>query len=69
MRQLFDSSLEQKQLIDKRKSRHFRGWEGLGAEYTNGRPDQREQVDLWTEHAALDAAVEPKYLRLLGPNQ
>jgi isopenicillin N synthase-like dioxygenase len=68
-RQLFALSPEEKKLIDKRKSRHFRGWEAVGSEYTNNRPDIREQVDLWTEHAALDANVKPKYLRLLGPNQ
>lgn len=66
---LFALPQEQKDLIDKRRSRHFRGWEGVGAEYTNGRPDQREQVDLWTEHPALAVDVEPTYLRLLGPNQ
>ena len=41
---------EQKRLIDKRQSRHFRGWEPVGAEYTNNRPDMREQIDLWSEH-------------------
>jgi isopenicillin N synthase-like dioxygenase len=69
MRRLFSLPLHQKKLIDKHKSRHFRGWECEGSEKTNGRPDYREQVDLWTEHPARDANVEPKYLRLLGPNQ
>jgi isopenicillin N synthase-like dioxygenase len=68
-RGLFDLPLEQKQLIDKKNSRHFRGWEGVGAEYTNNRPDIREQVDLWTEHPPRAANVAPVYLRLLGPNQ
>jgi isopenicillin N synthase-like dioxygenase len=68
-KQLFDLPLEQKLLIDKRNSRHFRGWEPVGAEQTNNRPDIREQIDLWTEHPARDLEVSPRYLRLLGPNQ
>ena len=31
--------LAEKLLIGKRRSRHFRGWEPEGAEYTNNRPD------------------------------
>jgi isopenicillin N synthase-like dioxygenase len=69
MRQLFDLNPNQKMLIDKRQSPHFRGWEGEGAEYTNNRPDIREQVDLWSEHPARSGAVDEPYLRLLGPNQ
>jgi isopenicillin N synthase-like dioxygenase len=60
---------EQKALIDKTHSRHFRGWEAVGAESTNNRPDIREQIDIWTERTALAPDVEPNYLRLLGPNQ
>jgi isopenicillin N synthase-like dioxygenase len=66
---LFDLPIETKLLIDKRTSRHFRGWEPEGAEYTNNRPDIREQVDLWTGHEARALDVTPTYLRLLGPNQ
>jgi len=68
-RRLFDLPLEQKLLIDKRNSPHFRGWEAVGAEYTNNRPDIREQVDLWTEHSVRPLDITPAYLRLLGPNQ
>jgi isopenicillin N synthase-like dioxygenase len=68
-KRLFDLPPEQKRLIDKRNSRHFRGWEPVGAEYTNNRPDIREQIDLWTEHPARAPDVTPVYLRLLGPNQ
>ena len=67
--QLFALPEAQKRLIDKRNSRHFRGWEPVGAEHTNNRPDIREQVDLWSEHPARRPDVEPAYLRLLGPNQ
>jgi len=66
---LFSLPTEQKVLIDKRLSPHFRGWEAEGAEYTNNQPDIREQVDLWSEHPARNPQVEPAYLRLLGPNQ
>ncbi|MDH3236031.1 MAG: isopenicillin N synthase family oxygenase [Alphaproteobacteria bacterium] len=65
----FNLPIEQKLLIDKRRSRHFRGWEPEGAEYTNNQPDIREQIDLWTEHPARAPDVTPHYYRLLGPNQ
>lgn len=58
-----------KALVDKRNSPHFRGWERVGAELTNGRVDHREQLDLSTEHSAHTGVVEPTYLRLDGPNQ
>ena len=60
---------EEKLLIDKRESRHFRGWEAVGTEFTNNRPDIREQIDIWSELPALEADIEPEFLRLLGPNQ
>ncbi len=66
---LFALPEEQKATIDKHQSRHFRGWERVGSEFTNNRPDLREQVDFWSERAARDPSVEPHYLRLLGPNQ
>jgi isopenicillin N synthase-like dioxygenase len=58
-----------KALIDKRQSRHFRGWEPVGTEFTNNRPDIRQQIDLWSEWPAAAPDAEPAYLRLLGPNQ
>ena len=58
-----------KRSIDKRNSRHFRGWEPVGSEYTNNQPDMREQIDLWTDHPARAPDAMPRYLRLLGPNQ
>jgi isopenicillin N synthase-like dioxygenase len=60
---------ETKARIDKAKSRHFRGWERVGAELTNNHTDYREQLDLSTENPAYPADVEPVYLRLDGPNQ
>ncbi len=58
-----------KATIDKRNSRHFRGWERVGAELTDNRVDYREQFDASSEHPPLGAGVEPAYLRLYGPNQ
>ena len=69
MQRLFALSVEEKALIDKRRSRHFRGWERVGAEHTNNRLDIREQVDTWSETEARLPDAEPTYLRLLGPNQ
>ena len=69
MERLFALPEAQKRLMDKHRSRHFRGWETVGAERTNNRPDIREQVDLWSEHPPRTPNVEPHYLRLLGPNQ
>lgn len=69
MERFFALEPEQKALIDKANSRHFRGWEPVGTEFTNSRPDIREQIDIWTEWPALPPTVEPPYRRLLGPNQ
>jgi len=58
-----------KEQIDKRRSRHFRGWERVGSELTDNKVDHREQLDVSSEHAPYAADVEPAYLRLDGPNQ
>ena len=68
-RTFFAMPVDAKLCIDKRVSPHFRGWEPEGAEYTNARPDIREQIDLWTEHEPRSATAQPPYLRLLGHNQ
>ena len=60
---------EVKATIDKRGSRHFRGWERVGAELTDNRVDHREQLDVATEYEARAADVLPPHLRLDGPNQ
>ena len=66
----FELPINQKLLIDKRQSPYFRGWEGEGSEYTNNRPDIREQIDLWSEHPPEEVTdKQPFYLNLLGPNQ
>lgn len=69
MQVFFSLPDDQKRLIDKTESPHFRGWESVGTEFTNSRPDIREQIDIWTERPALADDVDPPYLRLLGPNQ
>jgi isopenicillin N synthase-like dioxygenase len=58
-----------KATIDKRRSPHFRGWERVGAELTDNRPDHREQLDVSTEHPPYGLDAEPPFLRLDGPNQ
>lgn len=68
-KQLFDLPLEQKQLIDKKNSPHFMGWEAVGSELTNNQTDYREQVDIWNEYAPKEKDVKPRYYRLHGPNQ
>lgn len=55
--------------IDKRNSPQFRGWERVGAELTDNRPDHREQLDVSTENPLYANDVEPPYLHLDGPNQ
>jgi len=69
LRSFFALPEEQKAGIDKRRSRHFRGWERVGAELTNNRPDHREQLDVSAENPVYPPDVEPPYLRLDGPNQ
>ena len=59
---------EVKGQIDKARSPHFRGWEQIGTERTDGHVDHREQVDLLTEHAPRERDTLPAYLRLDGPN-
>jgi len=69
MRAFFALSEQEKSLIDKQRSPHFRGWERVGAELTANRVDYREQLDLSTENPPYPAEVKPAYLRLDGPNQ
>jgi isopenicillin N synthase-like dioxygenase len=70
--EFFQGPVAVKEKINKKKSRHFRGWEPVGAEATNNRPDVREQVDIWSEHELPNPDTlthGPKYNRLLGRNQ
>ena len=67
VREFFQLPEPVKLQIEKRKSRHFRGWERVGAELTNNRVDYREQVDLSEEYEPYAYDIKPHYLRLDGP--
>jgi isopenicillin N synthase-like dioxygenase len=69
MADFFALPTEVKATIDKRLSPHFRGWERVGAELTDNRPDYREQLDVSTEHPPYGLDAQPPYLRLDGLNQ
>ena len=69
LQMFFALPTQTKALMAKSKSRHFRGWEAIGAELTNNQVDYREQIDLSAEHSPRPADVAPAYLRLDGPNQ
>jgi isopenicillin N synthase-like dioxygenase len=69
-RALFALPEEQKLAIEMVNSPHFRGYNRAGFEYTRGKPDWREQIDIGAEEAPVprgDGA--PAYMRLKGPNQ
>jgi len=68
MERLFALPLETKMHIAKEKSPFFRGYEGVGAEVTNGKVDYREQVDTWTDMTPSPLR-QPPYERLKGPSQ
>lgn len=59
----------EKEAISKVRSPHFRGWEPLGTELTNGRVDYREQVDTWSDCQPMPDDPERPYQRLYGPSQ
>ncbi len=67
MDRFFSLPESDKRQIDKTRSPQFRGWEPVGAESTNNAPDQREQIDVWTEWPPVDGG--PVYNKLLGGNQ
>lgn len=68
MERFFALDDEQKLLIDKAASPHFRGWEAVGSEFTNNRVDTREQIDMWSEWPVAEPNVGSAHQRLLGPN-
>jgi isopenicillin N synthase-like dioxygenase len=50
-------------------SPQFRGYTGVGGEYTNGAPDRRDEIDIGRELPAPDLGPDdPPWLRLRGPN-
>src|ERR1700712_1360850 len=69
-RAFFALSEAEKLEIENIHSPQFRGYTRVGQEHTNGRPDQREQLDVGVERAIREpGAGEPAYWRLHGPNQ
>ncbi|WP_018180139.1 isopenicillin N synthase family dioxygenase [Jongsikchunia kroppenstedtii] len=49
------------------RSPHFRGYNRLGGELTNGQTDWREQIDIGIDRDPVAGAED--YMRLQGPNQ
>jgi len=59
----------ERQAIAMANSPHFRGYTALGNEFTQGRPDWREEVDIGAELPAKIDPAGPPYWGLQGPNQ
>jgi isopenicillin N synthase-like dioxygenase len=69
-RRFFALPQEDKLEIEMIKSPHFRGYNRAGFEYTRGKRDWREQVDIGAEREALPFdPIAPAWMRLQGPNQ
>ncbi len=69
-RDFFALPLEERMAIENIHSPHFRGYTRLGNEYTRGRADQRDQLDVGPEREARSLGPEdPPYWRMVGPNQ
>ncbi|KAG6014486.1 hypothetical protein E4U43_006472 [Claviceps pusilla] len=64
----FDIPLEEKLKIEMKNANSFLGYSRLSAEVTAGKTDQREQIDLSTEHP-VPAPGSPLSYNLLAPNQ
>jgi isopenicillin N synthase-like dioxygenase len=60
---------EQKENIKMANSPHFLGYSKLGAEFTKGKVDHREQIDLATEHVCRWKEGDPEHYKLWGPPQ
>ncbi|KAJ7090785.1 hypothetical protein B0H15DRAFT_778937 [Mycena belliarum] len=69
--QLFALPQEAKDKIIMRNSKHFLGYNKLGAEFTKGHTDWREQFDIATPHVcrAVEGRGDPDYWSLWGPSQ
>lgn len=69
-REFFALPLEDRLAIDNINSAQFRGYTRVGYEYTQGQPDQRDQLDIANERPVLELGPDdPAYLKLIGPNQ
>ncbi|KAM0288048.1 hypothetical protein ACHAQH_000116 [Verticillium albo-atrum] len=64
----FDVPREEKLKIEMKNAKSFLGYSQLSAEITAGAIDNREQIDLSTEHP-IPGPSDPLYYNLLAPNQ
>jgi len=69
-RHFFSLPDEDKLEIEMVNSPHFRGYNRVGQELTQGKHDWREQIDIGSEAEALPRSSDlPAWSRLQGPNQ
>lgn len=69
-RRFFDLPEAERLRVENVNSPHFRGYTRFGHEFTNGRSDLRDQLDIGREQAAPRLGPDdPTWLRLRGPNQ
>nr|WP_042179173.1 2-oxoglutarate and iron-dependent oxygenase domain-containing protein [Kibdelosporangium sp. MJ126-NF4]CEL13674.1 2-Oxobutyrate oxidase, putative [Kibdelosporangium sp. MJ126-NF4]CTQ99360.1 2-Oxobutyrate oxidase, putative [Kibdelosporangium sp. MJ126-NF4] len=69
-KEFFALPLEHRLAIENINSPQFRGYTRTGYEYTGGKQDWREQIDIGPERAALPVTEDtPTWQRLIGPNQ
>jgi isopenicillin N synthase-like dioxygenase len=68
-RRFFALPESERRAIEMANSPHFRGYTAVGNEYTQGRPDWREEVDIGSELPPRPAPDGPPYWRLQGPNE
>lgn len=66
---LFALPQEKKDKLLMRNNLHFLGYTRIGAEYTKGEADQREQYDFATPYECPWTPGAPEYLKLWGPAQ
>lgn len=66
---LFTLPQEKKDELLMRNNLHFFGYTKIGAEYTKGKADQREQHDFGTPHECRWTPGAPEYRKLWGPAQ
>ncbi|SMC69713.1 Isopenicillin N synthase [Kibdelosporangium aridum] len=67
-KKFFALPLEQRLAIENINSPQFRGYTRTGYEFTGGKQDWREQIDIGPERAVVPADG-PAWQRLIGPNQ
>jgi len=66
---LFTIPQEKKDKLLMKNSPHFLGYTKIGAEYTKGKTDQREQYDFSTPYECRWTPGSPEYLKMWGSAQ